>query len=544
MSASMQSSVEVPAPRPTRLTSSDYRRVSLLLAIAVSEMLLATLLFKFEHRDSAWVTLVYSVNQVARASFLAACAFVMLAWPKRRLLAQIWAEEAANANLPLALGFNTIAFVSAMLAKMHLSSLDPNAVSTVWYWAYPAAIFASAVSLALLLAPFSFWRRLIACFPTEVLLSVAVAVLATGLALLSKEGWSSLSTGTLTLSYWLLSLYQTDVFVDTSNATLGVNDFHVQITAACSGYEGIALVITFLTVFLLAFRSHLRFPQALVLFPIAIAASWLLNSIRIAALVTIGAHVSPQMAVDGFHSWAGWIAFLAIAATTMYGATRSTLLWRAPDSRASPVAPRSDDSLELLSPLIALLLAGIIAGTMKPFDQWAHVVKVAAIGTALICSWRYYARYFAAPSLLAIGVGALVGVLWQATETGTPLSPDIVQWFSGLSVGWAALWLILRGLGSVVLVPIAEEIAFRGYLLRLLSSTSLFSPAVSMVFALGVSSLAFGVLHDRWLAATLAGLAYGLLMQKTGRLQDAIAAHMVSNAVLFVALLLQVAGVS
>jgi CAAX prenyl protease-like protein len=100
----------------------------------------------------------------------------------------------------------------------------------------------------------------------------------------------------------------------------------------------------------------------------------------------------------------------------------------------------------------------------------------------------------------------------------------------------------LRGLGSVVLVPIAEELAFRGYLLRFLSSTPRLSPYVSALLALVVSSMAFGLLHERWLAATLAGLAYGLLVQKTGRLQDAIAAHMVSNMVLFVGLAAQLAS--
>jgi exosortase E/protease (VPEID-CTERM system) len=520
----------------------DYRRAGLLLAIAVSEILLATLLFKFEHHDSTWVTLVYSVNQLARASFLAVCAFAIIAWPKRGLIAQYWTEEMQYARLPLALGFNLAVFALAMLAKMHLSSLAPEAVAPVWYWAYPAAILVSGISLALVLAPLGFWRRLVASFPGEVLLSVAVAVLAAALAVLSKEGWSSLSTGTLALSYWLLRLYEADVFIDTSTASLGVDDFHVQIIAACSGYEGIALVATFLAVFLVAFRRHLRFPQALILFPIAIAASWFLNSIRIAALVSLGAHVSPQMALDGFHSWAGWIAFIAIAAATMFGATRSKFLWRSPDCREQPAVVRNDDALELLSPLIALLLAGIIAGAMKPFDQWAYAVKVAAIGAVLLCFWRYYARYLAVPSLLAVGVGAFVGIVWQATEPGAPVTTELVQWFSGLSLGWAALWLLLRGLGSVVLVPIAEELAFRGYLLRFLSSTPRLSPYVSALLALVVSSLAFGLLHERWLAATLAGLAYGLLVQKTGRLHDAIAAHMVSNMVLFVGLAAQLAS--
>jgi len=50
--------------------------------------------------------------------------------------------------------------------------------------------------------------------------------------------------------------------------------------------------------------------------------------------------------------------------------------------------------------------------------------------------------------------------------------------------------------------------------------------------ALIISSAAFGLLHGRWLAAFCAGLIYALLMLRQGRLSDAIAAHMTSNAVI------------
>jgi membrane protease YdiL (CAAX protease family) len=40
------------------------------------------------------------------------------------------------------------------------------------------------------------------------------------------------------------------------------------------------------------------------------------------------------------------------------------------------------------------------------------------------------------------------------------------------------------------------------------------------------------MLHERWLAAFFAGLIYALLMLRRGRLSDAIAAHMASNAVI------------
>ena len=56
--------------------------------------------------------------------------------------------------------------------------------------------------------------------------------------------------------------------------------------------------------------------------------------------------------------------------------------------------------------------------------------------------------------------------------------------------------------------------------------------------ALLASSLAFGLAHgNMWLAGTLAGAAYGILVVRTGRLSEAIAAHVTSNALVAAAVL-------
>ena len=48
------------------------------------------------------------------------------------------------------------------------------------------------------------------------------------------------------------------------------------------------------------------------LFPIGALAVWLANAIRITALVALGTSFSPAVAQGGFHSQAGWIAFLLV----------------------------------------------------------------------------------------------------------------------------------------------------------------------------------------------------------------------------------------
>ena len=84
-------------------------------------------------------------------------------------------------------------------------------------------------------------------------------------------------------------------------------------------------------------------------------------------------------------------------------------------------------------------------------------------------------------------------------------------------------------------VPIAEELAFRSFLIRRIISPhfeSVASRSVTLVPVL-ISAIAFGLLHgDRWLAGTIAGLLYAFAYLRRGRIGDAVAAHAATNALL------------
>src|SRR5262249_52861863 len=103
-----------------------------------------------------------------------------------------------------------------------------------------------------------------------------------------------------------------------------------------------------------------------------------------------------------------------------------------------------------------------------------------------------------------------------------------------LPTGWATVWLIFRVVGSVVTVPLAEELAFRGYLSRRLIAADFqaIPPGRSTWWAILISSLIFGVLHGRWLGGTLAGMAYALAYRHRGELTDAVLAHGVTNGLI------------
>ena len=107
---------------------------------------------------------------------------------------------------------------------------------------------------------------------------------------------------------------------------------------------------------------------------------------------------------------------------------------------------------------------------------------------------------------------------------------------AGLGSAAYVVWLAFRIVGSVILVPIVEEFAFRGYLHRKLISERFESVAEGQFSWLAFvgSSVLFGLVHDRWLAGGLAGVVFAIALYRSGRLSDAIAAHMSANAVIIV----------
>jgi CAAX prenyl protease-like protein len=93
----------------------------------------------------------------------------------------------------------------------------------------------------------------------------------------------------------------------------------------------------------------------------------------------------------------------------------------------------------------------------------------------------------------------------------------------------------VRGIGYVVMIPIVEELAFRGFLgRRLLSADFQSIPAgrFSWVPFL-VSSVLFGAMHGQlWIAGTLAGMAFALALYRRGAIGDAVQAHATTNGLL------------
>jgi CAAX prenyl protease-like protein len=90
-------------------------------------------------------------------------------------------------------------------------------------------------------------------------------------------------------------------------------------------------------------------------------------------------------------------------------------------------------------------------------------------------------------------------------------------------------------------VPLAEELAFRAYLIRKLIANDFENVALGQFswFSFLLTSVLFGLLHERWLAGTLAGMGYALALYRRGQIGDAVIAHMTTNALIAIFVLTQ-----
>ena len=269
----------------------------------------------------------------------------------------------------------------------------------------------------------------------------------------------------------------------------------------------------------------------MLLLPLGVVAIWLFNIVRIATLIIIGAEISPELALGGFHSLAGWISFILVTVCMLLLAHNSRLISSSPQaSRSQPINFR----MALLIPLVVLLSATLITSAMTTTVDWWYPLRVIFTAAALLLLWQHYRSISFRISWLAVATGVVVFLFWLLLVPDDPVASAITdQRLAQVPAGFLVAWLVFRTFGAVVTVPLAEELAFRGYLFELLGSDREASDKQQFPWlALLVSSVLFGLLHSTWLAGMLAGAAYGLLRSYRGNIADAFVAHATTNGLL------------
>jgi len=337
-----------------------------------------------------------------------------------------------------------------------------------------------------------------------------------------------------------LRLFLDGVFTQSTDQVIGTSSFSVSIGKQCSGIEGAGLIFVFGALYLWVFRHKWRFPHALVILPIGMAIMLLLNVLRIALLILIGNAGAPKVALGGFHSQAGWIAFNAVAIGLMWIFPRISCLRKDGSRINSDENSSKNPTAAYLVPFLTILAAAMLSKAVASRFEWLYALRLVTAGIALWWYRSYYRGFAFGRASFGVAIGIVVFAVWMILDGTSGPHDDyaMASWLAGFTPGARIAWIVLRITAAVVIVPVAEELAFRGFLLRRTMSPNFESVTLRRSFyvsAFLISSLAFGVLHGgQWIAGTAAGGFYALAFIWRGRLWDAIVAHASTNALIAV----------
>jgi exosortase E/protease (VPEID-CTERM system) len=423
------------------------------------------------------------------------------------------------------------ALLSSFLYGAPFSPLNSDLLALAWLAAgLSAVVFGGFAAIGPPL-----WLRIVRNTGYLWIVTLAAVVLACIVGNSSRLLWPWAAGITFRMTRFLVSPFMPGLIVNPEKLQIGGPRFLGEIAPECSGLEGVGLMLAFGVAWLALFRKQCRFPQALLLLPAGAVLIFLLNSVRIAGLILIGNAGAERIAAGGFHSQAGWIIFNLVA--LVFTMASGSLPWLSKTGRHEPAAGTVENpTAAWLVPFLTILAAGMISRSLTSNFEWLYPLRLFSAAVALAFFRRKYASLDWHIDWFGPVTGVIVFVMWigldRFTSPGSNAMPAALATALPLTRN---AWLASRVLAAVVTVPLAEELAFRGFLYRRLISVDFESVSLRRFSwaALLVSSVLFGTLHgSRWFSGVVAGALYALVLVRRGRIGDAVAAHATTNALI------------
>ena len=207
-------------------------------------------------------------------------------------------------------------------------------------------------------------------------------------------------------------------------------------------------------------------------------------------------------------------------------------------------APAWRATFAYVAPFVAFVAAMPLERVIPIPVQWLYPVRFVGVLALIVVFSRPYFTLRPSAARNSIFLGLAVFVVWVA--------PDILfgyrdTWLFNNSLTGAAksslppevkndVWfIVLRCLSSFALVPILEELFWRGWMMRWLIDKHFLKVPLGTYArsAFWIVALLFASEHGPyWEVGLLAGIAYNWWIVRTRNLADCILAHAVTNAVL------------
>ena len=163
------------------------------------------------------------------------------------------------------------------------------------------------------------------------------------------------------------------------------------------------------------------------------------------------------------------------------------------------------------------LLAVWFIWWMRPYVpemRWAFSWEAVVVGVAIVVIWVGLDPYY-----------------WHAKSLDAPWNP-LARYGEHSALAWTIV--LVRLLGSTLVVPPLEEVFYRSFLYRYIANQNFLAIPLNQFLPMPfvATAVIFGASHYQWLAGIICGMAYQWLVLRRNRLGDAMTAHAITNFLL------------
>jgi uncharacterized protein len=198
-----------------------------------------------------------------------------------------------------------------------------------------------------------------------------------------------------------------------------------------------------------------------------------------------------------------------------------------------------------VGPFVAFVFLLAISGKVPLDSTWGAPLRVLILAVICAVCWPRELSKRPLRPLQSIAIGALVFAVWIAPDVlipgyrqSLPFSNALIGHIhsslqpSALHDPWLLSWRALR---AIAIVPIVEELFWRGWLMRWLINNDFQRVPLGAYtpLAFWLTALLFGSEHGPyWDVGLVTGVIYNLWMIRTRSVADCILMHAVTNGLL------------
>jgi CAAX prenyl protease-like protein len=171
----------------------------------------------------------------------------------------------------------------------------------------------------------------------------------------------------------------------------------------------------------------------------------------------------------------------------------------------------------------------------KP-EYWVYPLQTILCGVVMVVYWRRYDFSKRGGFVTALAAGLVVLGIWIAPQAMLGMDARTSGFDPSVFEGEPLLYwttVLARFARLVVIVPLVEEIFWRGFLMRFLIREDFTSVPLGTFQwkSFLLVAVFFMLVHDMadWPAALLCGLIYNFVAVKTGSLAACVVAHSLTN---------------